>query len=224
MVRRRVARDVRAVSLLRLDATPLICAVVGVVARTLLGAGGTQHGARHDRSLAVDEVRDDLDQVHPAVWLALEDGAHRVGHVEVAIVGILQLLDAEGRGLLGAEIIRLVAMLDVAPDRLECVLELDGHGELALLEGGQGHVAILADRVFLGQGLDHDRQSHARAGSRHGQWARAVGRSSGQEQWVGSGEAALKRDGAAAVGQSFGFWRRKSGSTVVESCKVEPPR
>jgi hypothetical protein len=170
---------VGALALLRLDAAPLVCVGVGVgvgagtwaeavvrsvlvvlevVAQALLWA---QHGARHDRHLAVGEMRHDLDHVQLAVRLAFEDGAYGVGHVEIAVVGVLQLLDAERRRLVRRKVVGLVPLLNVSPHCLEGVVQLHRHGESAFFECSQGYIAKFSMSILLGQRLDQDRQSHA---------------------------------------------------------------
>jgi hypothetical protein len=178
-------RFVGALALLRLNAAPLIRVVRSVqvalkaVARALLRA---QHGARHDRRLAVGKVRHDLDHVQLAVRLALEDSAHCVVHVEIAVVGVLQLLDAERRRLVRRKVIRLVPLLNVPPHCLERVVQLRRHGESALFERSQGHLAVLPMSVLLGQRLDQDGQSHARPRHAEGEGA-MVGRSAHHQPW-----------------------------------------
>ena len=195
-VRRSVAHCLCALAWRRGNAPSLVRAFVGIVANPLLRARRPQHRARHDRRLAVDEVRDDLDEAHLEVGLALEDGSDRVRHVEVAVVGVLELLDAERGRLLRAEVVGLVALLYVAPDRLERVVQLHGHGEPALFERCQCLESVVAVGIFLGQRLDHDGQSHACARHCHRE---------GKVQLVES------REGAQAL-----------GAGARRSCLAEP--
>ena len=183
-----------ALALLRLDAAPLVCVGVGVsvgvgagtwagavvrsvlvalevVAQALLRA---QHGARHDRSLAVREVRHDLDHVHLAVRLAFKDGAHRVCHVKIAVVGVLQLLDAERRCLVRLKVVCLVPLLNFPPHHLESIIQLHRHSKAALLERSQGYIAVLSKGVLLGQCLNQNGQSYARARPRHAEGEGAI--------------------------------------------------
>lgn len=55
----------------------------------------TQVCGRGNGEVAADEGRNDLDGAHGRVRLGAEDGCDGVAEVEIAVVGILELLDGE---------------------------------------------------------------------------------------------------------------------------------
>jgi len=116
--------------------------------------------------VAVEEGRHDLDQAQGGVCLAFVDGADRVGHEQVAVVGVLELLDGEVGRLLRVEIAGLVAVLDLAPDRLERVVGAHWQRKLAALEAGEGVGAVGSVGVVWREWKHLDGQSHARAAAR----------------------------------------------------------
>jgi hypothetical protein len=137
------------------------------LAAALLCVGWAQTGGGRYGEVAVEEGRHDLDHAHRRIRLALEDGADRVCHEEVAVVGILELLDGKVSGLLCVEIARLVAVLDLAPHCLEGILHAHRQRKLAALENCEGVGAVRSMGILGGEGEHLDRQSHARTRRRH---------------------------------------------------------
>jgi hypothetical protein len=165
-------------------------------------------GGGRDREVAVDEGRHDLDYVHAAVCLALEDGADSVTEVQVAVVGILELLDDKGCGLGGGEVVCLVALLNATPDELKGVVWLHGKRKLALLEGSQSGGSVRAMGILFSKREDLDRQTHAHVGCGH-LWAgdaaeitcegRSIARWAGADGAVGLWSRKFPQSGALAV-------------------------